>query len=254
MKRIFRVSVTLDHMDAFTTALHRTAETGLFPDNSLPWAVGIRDFMVIADMFEVPSQFIHYVVCRKRLNEIGRIYAHDELDWLGHYFVSGLYFEELASKKNDTMRLLTFTTQFDDYYLYKLGIRKTTAPKPGWKLPTTVHRIIQELEATAAPGHSEAVCILLDMSSEARDQFVNCFDETRRRTRNDGRCHNASMASNTTGTGLTIFASNRGSCDADFERLEHYVAWKREQVGADLWLALLTVVGEPKLIHGWILL
>jgi hypothetical protein len=47
VKRIFRVGVTLDHMDAFTAVLHRTAETGLFPDNSLPWAVGIRDLMVI---------------------------------------------------------------------------------------------------------------------------------------------------------------------------------------------------------------
>ena len=254
LKRILRVSVTLDHMDTFTTALHRTAETGLFPDNSLPWAVGIRDLMVIAEMFEFPSQFIHYLTRRKRLNEIGRIYAHDELDWLGHYFVSGLYFEELASDRRAVMRLASFTTQFDDYYYHKLGIRQTPAPKPGWKLPTTLHRIIQELEATGAPGYSEAVYILLDMSGEAHNQFVKYFDETRRRTRNDGRCHNASMATDATKMGLTVFSSKHGSCEADFERLRDYVAWKREKIGADVWLGLFTSVGEPQLIHGWVLL
>jgi hypothetical protein len=151
------------------------------------------------------------------------------------------------------MRLLTFTTQFDDYYFYKLGIRQTPAPKPGWKLPPTLHRVIQELEGTGAPGYSEAVYILLDMSGEAHDQFVSYFDETRRRTRRDGRCHNSSMMSGTK-VGLTIFSSKCGSADSDFERLQHFVDWKRETLGADLWLGLHSVVGEQRLIHGWILL
>ena len=253
LKRVFRITVTLDHMDALSAALHRTAELGLFPDNSLPWAVGIRDLMVVAEMFEFPSQFIHYLTRRKRLNEIGRIYAHDELDWLGHYLTEGLYFEEIASTENAILRLLSYTTQFDDYYFYQLGIRQTPAPKPGWKLPPTLHRIIQELEATAAPGYSEVVFRLLDISADSHDQFVGFFDRIRKETRKDGRLHNASMSFSTARTGMTMFSTKIGGYEAALESLKHWVDWKLQKEGAESWLGLLSVVGDRSLIHGWVL-
>ena len=48
--------------------------------------------MIIADFLDFPSQFIHYLRRRTRLNEVAKTYAHDEIDWFGHYLNKGLYF------------------------------------------------------------------------------------------------------------------------------------------------------------------
>jgi len=85
IKRTFLINVTLDQLDAFTTGLNKTAKLGLFKNKELPWAVSFFDLIVICEMIEFPSQLIHYLVRRLKLNELDNITAHDELDWFGNY-------------------------------------------------------------------------------------------------------------------------------------------------------------------------
>ena len=107
-RTIILLTVTIEPLDVFLTTVQGLRELGLFADDELPWAVQILDLHVISELVEFPSQLIHYLKRRLRLNEVGRIVAHDELDWFGHYLSEGLYFEDhLKGIKPDRLRLLT---------------------------------------------------------------------------------------------------------------------------------------------------
>lgn len=247
----FRVCVTLDHLDEMMTTLFETAELGIFGSESLPWAVSIRDLLVIAGIIQFPSQFIHYLARRRRLNELGITHANDELDWFGHYLTEGLYFEELQKSEVSRLQLLSYTTQFDDWYFYQQGIRETPAPKPQMKLPTQLEQIIGELESSAGHGYTEVVLKLLDMSRDAQDKMMLAFDDIRRKVRKDGFKHNASMSLGDGKYGITVFAAKSARAEELFDLLPKFIEYKRATLNTESWVGLITIVGEKRLIQGW---
>lgn len=258
IRRIFLINVTLEQFDAFTVALNKTAKLGLFKDKELPWAVSFFDLMVICEMTEFPSQFIHYLIRRLQLNELDNIAAHDELDWFGNYLHEGLYFHGIADTRFNQIYLTTYTTDFDDYYIYKNGERKTQAPKPVQAMPRRLHDIIIEIDASHKPGHSEVVCKLLDMDYNARKVFSKQFDEFRSRSSKDKRFHDFSLILTDklteTNSGLSCFVlpSNRDAINA-LDRLDKYIAYKKLQTQAENWLGIITILDESKLINSWII-
>ena len=135
--RVFLVSVTLDALDAFVTNISQYPEFGFFEEHDFPWAVSLTDLRVISELVEFPSQFIHYLTRRLRINELGRVQAFDELDWFGTYLQDGLYFEDMLEEEDapDMIFLQPATTDFDDYYFYITGERKTPAPRPTQPMP-----------------------------------------------------------------------------------------------------------------------
>lgn len=252
VRHIHRIVVTLSQLAVFTTAMYRTAELNIFVNQRLPWCVSLMDLMIIADFIRFPSQFVHYLRRRIRLNELGRTYAHDEIDLFGHYLSEGLYFEQLGEL--DMLQLLGYSSQFDDYYFHEQGLRRTPAPVPSMKLPANVTQLIEELEATGKWGRSEIVCRLLDLSSETREEFDRFIDETRRRVRRDGRTHDATIMLGDGSGGVTFFATKPAFADAARERLPRYMVAKRAQTGAKEWIGFLSIVGQRHLIETFVFL
>jgi len=175
LDNFFLVSLTLDPLDTFTPVLYQVAELGIFGEGKLPWAVHLRDLKVIRELVEFPSQFIHYLNRRLRINELANVEAYDELDWLGYYFSEGLYFEDVSKSGIDKFQLLSYTADMDDYFMYKMGERTTPASKPHQPMPELFRQIILELEDKHPIGHSEIVGILLDMNSQTREKFTKWF-------------------------------------------------------------------------------
>ena len=167
---IFVIAVTLDPLAVFTPMLHEVAKLGIFAPGELPWAVPIYDLQVICEMLEFPCQLVHYLQRRSRLNELARMEATDELDWFGHYLTEGLYFEEYPTDVQ--IGLQTYTTQFDDYYLYEQGQRSTPAAKPRQPMPSFMRQLLAELEEQHPPGYLADALALLDMSPRSREEFA----------------------------------------------------------------------------------
>jgi len=46
--------------------------------------------MAVTDVLQ-GAELVHYITRRLRLENEGRVPAHDELDWLGSYINDGLY-------------------------------------------------------------------------------------------------------------------------------------------------------------------
>lgn len=254
MRRTFLVTITLESLDTFNAVLHEVARTGVLEDAELPWAVSLDVLRVICEMNEFPSQLVHYLQRRLRLNEFGKFQASDELDWFGYYLSKGLYFEmDTGIAKADFVAFSSYTKPFDDYYYYEMGLRKTPTPKPVQPMPQLYRDIIFELEGRGnSKGHSEAVLQLLEWDEETRREFVRLFEYVRNLTRRDSSVHDFTMASSKAGAGLTCYSTIAQETTKTFEQLASYVRVRKYREHADDWLGLLTVVDRPGLVHGFI--
>ena len=59
----------------------------------MPWVLSLTDLMAVTDLLQ-GAELVHYLLRRQRIERDGRIEAHDELDWVGHYLKEGLYFDD----------------------------------------------------------------------------------------------------------------------------------------------------------------
>ncbi|MFZ1060710.1 MAG: hypothetical protein WAP47_16100, partial [Candidatus Rokuibacteriota bacterium] len=193
-RTLILVSLTLEPLDAFTTATQQIQDLGIFADDTLPWNVQILDLRVISELTEFPSQLVHYLKRRLRLHEIGKLEAHDELDWFGHYLRHGLYFEDQASSTGPTrIGLQSYTTEMDSYYLYVTGDRTSPVPMPRQPMPDLIRRILQELEDHDGEGYVMVSTSLLELGWKERKQVAKYFDIIRSRSARDGKIHDFTL-------------------------------------------------------------
>jgi len=169
-----------------------------------------------------------------------------------------LYFKGVKNARFNQIYLTTYTTAFDDYYMYKNGERKTPAPKPVQPMPKRFHDIIIEIETKHKQGHSEVVCKLLDMDNYARKVFSKHFDNFRSRSLKDKRQHDFSLILNdeVTGikSGISCFVSLTNIEIIDtLDRLRKYMDYKKYQTQAENWIGIITMVDETDLINSWII-
>jgi hypothetical protein len=207
--------------------------------------------MVIADLIEFPSQFVHYLARRINLNQMGNMYAHDELDWFGRYLSGGLNFDHLSGQPEAMFQLWPQTATIDAYYAYKHGNRKSPAPRPSMELAPLIRRIIDELETENAIGHSDAIYQLLELSPETQRKFSSAFDDRCRLVRKDGRPHDVSVIANDGKVGVTLLGTKSCDFEDNCQWLRKYVDNKVQSTTAESWLGLASIIGEPKLIHAW---
>lgn len=252
VQRIFLVTVTLESMDIFNTVVNQLKRTGMFQIGQLPWAVSLDVLRVICEMNEFPTQLVHYLQRRLRLNEFDKIDSHDELDLFGAYLHSGIYFEESEKiLEADYVQLGSFTTAFDDYYLFESGQRKTPATKPIQPMPPLLRKIILELEGCPdQSGHSEIVLDLLNGSGEARRQFVANFEMIRSRTRRDRKIHKFTLSTSQLSSGISCFSTTLKDAEKCLDEMAAYVCSRKYRQKVNKWYGLLTIVDHPGYVHG----
>ncbi|HTW90458.1 MAG TPA: hypothetical protein VMH22_01975 [bacterium] len=175
MRDVFLVSLTLEPLPELGELVGGGREAGLFQHGGIPWVVCLFDLMVMADMVEHPSQLPHYIRQRIRTVRENRVTAADELDFFGMYLQEGLYFEPTA--KRELHILLNRTTQFDDYYHYLDGYRRTPTPKPRQPMPEWFEALLTSLERSKLPGRLDAAMRLLDLGGENRHQVAEMFKD-----------------------------------------------------------------------------
>jgi hypothetical protein len=250
IERIFLVTVTLDHLDALITNLYRLQEIGLFTEGEFPWAVSLTDLRVIAEIVEFPSQLVHYIERRCRLNEQGLAQAMEELDWFGHYLAEGLYFEngDEQAEKPLIPQLLSYTTAFDDYYLYTTGQRDTPAPRPTQHMPDLLREILTELEANHPDGYLNAACVLLNMSGETRESFAEHFLSLRSQTLGDRRFHDFTIPFSEPSFGITCMFAPAEKSPKLGDRLFKYCTLKKYQTGCDTWIGLGCIADSSEFV------
>jgi hypothetical protein len=178
---VFLVSLSLEPISHLTLAMHADTSLGIFGKGDFPWMVSLYDLMVIADIIDCPAMFPHYVKRRVHLGSQGFLKAFDELDLLGCYLKEGFELEDKpVIERLDEIILLAYKTEFDDYYLYKTGMRRKPAPKPQQEMPRIFRILLDNLEVSNLPGRVDAAMALLDVKRETRTEFVRRIGRARR--------------------------------------------------------------------------
>jgi len=245
------VTVSLEPLDSFVTTLHHLEGLGIFSEGELPWAVQLLDLRVISELTEFPSQFVHYLQRRLRLNDLKKIAAHDELDWFGNYVSEGLYFDNvLAEKKADLLTLASYTTAIDAYYMHQAGIRKAPAPKPRQPMPEVFRQLLTELEKNDGEGYVSVATTLLDLGGKERKLVAKHIVRCRVQSVRDRKMHDFSLEF--ADWGLTV-VSMPGLPEKDFaSRLQILTQVKKYRSKKGRWVTLGTNPDLSDILHGWV--
>jgi len=159
--RIILVTSSLDTLSAFTPDISELSNLGVVRDRDFPWAIDLLDLYVIAELIEFGPQLIHYIQCRVGLIS-QPVRSFDELDYLGHYFKFGLNLDYEMSSNPTNVAITSHTADFDDFFRFQMGQRKTPATKPAQELPADLREQVLSICRAQDPGYVELVCAMLD--------------------------------------------------------------------------------------------
>ncbi|WP_237931169.1 hypothetical protein, partial [Buttiauxella sp. S19-1] len=183
IKRIFRVSVSLETFGAMQSNMQKIKETGWFPEDleSCP-SMCLADFETIIDILEKPAFILHYIDSRQRIEEEYN-YFGDELDLLGTYLDTLFCLEESDEKTN--LILTAMSQKIDDYYISLDNGIQIDKPKP--KTTKIFMDILAQLEVRKTYRWLELSLLLNKI--HPNEQLVICkmINETKRNVRKNWR-------------------------------------------------------------------
>jgi hypothetical protein len=193
--------------------------------------------MVVVELLE-GTQLVHYLLRRQRIERDGRMEAHDELDWVGHYIAEGLYFDPYfkGDEGPQRFRLLSYTEPIDAWYFTKAGVRTIAAPKPTHQIPPNLERFIQRLE-TERPAHWIAAgCALLDGDQESRDMWDAAIVHAGERLQREGWSNASQIFAGR--LGVTLYVDFRTPWPDIAEKVSDYCRTKAQEQGNLDWIGI----------------
>ncbi len=239
IKNYFLISVTFDSFDVLAADPRKLKSLGLFSADEYPWPIYIGSLSLISDFIDFPSQFVHYF--KKRMSVSEKVYASDELDYFGCYFILNL--EIPMPKVTDPIEkihIVNATSDFDQYFYYKRGLR-LRVPRPGQFIPRHLKSILLALERIHNPGYTDVCCSLLDISYPFRKAIEESIVSTLRRSKDSGGAlKDFTIIDTSNQWGFTYFCGD-GTQKPNLERmmfLPEYCVHKMDEAGILSWVGL----------------
>ena len=91
LRRVFPISVTMQHLFGITTQLAVTQRLGLFKGNAFPWSVSLDDLDVVTRFSATPDIFLFYIERRTAHQSLDIHLRGDELDIFGQFLDNRLH-------------------------------------------------------------------------------------------------------------------------------------------------------------------
>lgn len=197
VRQIFTIALTLEDLNYIATISSELVESGLIPAEApSPWVVNVHDLEVTARLLTRPSEFVQFLSRRRRASAFSNIQAIDELDYVMHYLMFGLFPEGAM----DTMTLVqSLTDDLDAWMFYEDGLRETPAPKPQQEIDVETDEILSALDEHRPFGWMGASTGLLELAPAERERISHEARRLRELSAVDGTPH--SMYFETAGVG-----------------------------------------------------
>ncbi|QDV40652.1 hypothetical protein Enr13x_04860 [Stieleria neptunia] len=246
VKHIYRIAVTLDHMDAVLVNTGIAIEAGLMPSVENYWSVGLRDLIVFADLIQCPTELLHYISRRNHLFKKYPMIVTDEIDLLGNYISSQrLYFDNVVKQEGAVITLVSHSDEIDNYYYFEQGARTKETDKPHLSFPVPIEKLLESLEADPKPCYSEASMRILSMSGDAHDEFSKGISACIERCSDRNTHSSIGMGLDNSSYGITYFVFP----DCEAEEIKHtvgfYLEEKQRRTNAGSWVAVATLLSKP---------
>jgi hypothetical protein len=250
------VAVTLEELSSIATVTVSLIAAGLLAAEDVPWIVSLHDLEIISELIDRPAEFVLYLRRRTEPTVTVRYHAVDELDLFLEFFSTGLYVEPDPEKVREVLphlgepsvaetrrfkaqgleMLTSRTDQLDAWYLHKLGIRRTPAPKPSHNTNPAVRDLVDSLSRRGEAGWLSVGATLLGGSSTLQRKVARAPAGLARLTRRDGRAHSYTMFVGGSGHDSTLLVWTTLD-DGETERaaeadLRSYLTAKKHQMKA----------------------
>ena len=239
-KNIYLLNVTLQNLAQLSTRLNSLKYFNLIQGKEWPWSVFVNDLRIISELIEFPSEFLHFLQRRIKVNDYPQFYTTDELDFLMVYFREGLYFEDGILKALDRYIPSAYTEDLDKYYDYIAG-RVESGRRPKLRISKAYKNLIIELESTGKPQFTKITTALLDCDGKTQKAILDYLNKAINTSKKENRNDDFSMYFD--GRGLMFLVSTNTKPDPD--NLDHYCRLKMYQKKFEEWI-LVTVCVDKK--------
>ena len=143
------------------------------------WVLSIDDLRVIADLFDNPLVFLHFIEQRMRAAQTELVDVDDELDHLGLYLRENNYSMYAADLvQSDPMSEVVFhsySASIDKYYDAVFCGEEAILPRQ--ELPARLSKIVQFLGDSSLRGRAKIVSFLLDSRGDHRKNIANAIEQ-----------------------------------------------------------------------------
>jgi len=183
IKKVLRVSVTLEYFASLQSNIYELKETGWIPENYSPCpTMNIADFETLFDIFDNPTQIVNYLEVREELEGTIR-YKGDELDLIAVYMENHLNLAEI----NPEMPLMIsgMSKKIDDYYQLKEHNPKIEKPKP--KMNKFFEKILAQIEERKPDGWVQLGSIIYRLYPDDQLKIVNLLKKIKNNVRKNWR-------------------------------------------------------------------
>lgn len=183
-KEVYSFSVTIDNFNDFAAKAEKLSFITL---SSKTIVISYDDLLAYEKYFDSSLYFLHFLKQRKIAIDVPQIAMNDELDHLGMYLSHNMYSITASEFPEENMvNWHGFRKELDDY-LCRLYLPELNPTKPLQDIPFKIKEIIELLERGTEKNRIEVAHFLLNMSSEAKDDFCNAIHHALQRQPEIGR-------------------------------------------------------------------
>jgi hypothetical protein len=233
----FELIVVLEDLSAVAPSTWLLADAEILPREPIPLLITLHELEIICDIVERPSELIHYMLRRRRMDETRSAWGFDELDYFMHYLLFGLYWSDREDVEPvPPERLLSHTEELDSWFFYQHGERKKSAERPGPKHHPDVANLLDCIEHSGASGRLDTALAILDFDAKPRRKIADLLRNLKRRSQLDGQHHDASLVNSE--FGVTIMTCPPAASPGLATQLRQYCGLKKYQMEADRWVGI----------------
>lgn len=183
IKKVLRVSVTLEYFASLQSNIYVLKETGWVPEDYSPCpTMNIADFETVFDIFDNPTQIINYLEIREELESTIK-YKGDELDLVAVYMENHL---NLAGINPEMLLMIGgMSKKIDDYYQIKEFNPKIEKPKP--KMNKYFEKILAQIEERKPEGWVQLGSVIYRLYPNDQLKIVNLLKKIKNNVRKNWR-------------------------------------------------------------------
>lgn len=241
-KNIYLFNITLQNLAPLSTRLNSLRSLNLVVGKEWPWSVFINDLRVISELIEFPSEFLHFLQRRIKVNDYPQFYTTDELDFLMVYFREGLYFEDGILLNLDRYIPSAYTEDLDKYYDCIAG-RVSSGKKPRLRISVEYKNLITEIESTDKYRFTKVTTILLGFDSKTQRAVLNNLKKIKEISKRDNRDDDFTMYFTESKMGLMFLVSKNRKPES-WDRLNRHCRLKMYQMRFEEWILITVYVDK----------